>query len=145
MDENIELLKHIYEDAEMAAFTLTQTLEDLKHKDNKIKDGVEDVLKGYERYKEEAGRSLETRGEEPKETGSMSKMGASMGIKKEIKADNSDSSVADMLIKGISMGSIDMEKKISAYEKSVDKEILEFAKDFKKFQEENMEVFKKYL
>lgn len=145
MDESIELLKHIFEDAEMAAFTLTETLKDLKDKDNKIKDGVEDVLKGYERYKEESKNFLEQKGEEPKETGSMSKMGASMGIKKEVKADNSDSSIADMLIKGISMGTIDMEKKISAYENSVDKEVLNFAKAFKKFQEENMEVFKEYL
>lgn len=145
MNENIELLKHIYQDAEMAAYTLTQTLTDLKEKDNKIKSGIEDILKGYERYKKDSKKAIEQLGEEPEEKGFMSKMGASMGINKEVKSDNSDSSIADMLIKGISMGSIDMEKKISVYEDQVDKEYLNLAKDFKKFQEENMKALKKYL
>ena len=35
---------------------------------------------------------------------------------KEVKKDNSDAAIADMLIKGVSMGSIEMEKKIKQIE-----------------------------
>ena len=68
-----------------------------------------------------------------------------MGIKKEVLHDNSDASIADMLIKGISMGTIDMEKKIENYKENVDKENLKLAKDFYQFQQENIEELKKHL
>ena len=75
----------------------------------------------------------------------MAKTGAKMGIKMEVKKDNSDSSIADMLIKGISMGSIDMEKKIKDYEGEVDKKELKFAKSFLSFQQDVVENLKKFL
>ena len=70
---------------------------------------------------------------------------AGSSIKKEVNSDNSDSAIADMLIKGISMGSIDMEKKISEYKNEVNKTDLELANNFKKFQEETIEQLKQYL
>ena len=51
----------------------------------------------------------------------------------------------DMLIKGISMGSIDMEKKVSAYKDEVNHEDLNLAKEFMKFQERAIEKLKQYL
>ena len=68
-----------------------------------------------------------------------------MGIKREVKKDNSDASIADMLIKGVSMGSIDMEKKISEYKDDVSDKELDYAKDFLKFQQKTIEIFKEYL
>jgi len=143
MNEKIELYKHIYKDSEMSIFTLTKLLEELKEKDNKIKKDVEEILKGYERYFSEVKDLL---GDYEKcENGKMAKMGASMGIKKEVKHDNSDSSIADMLIKGVSMGTIDMEKKINDYKNIVDKNELKFAKDFLEFQQDVITGLKKYL
>ena len=143
MNEKIELYKHIYKDSEMGIFTITKLLEELKEKDNKIKKDVEEILKGYERYFSEVKDLL---GDYTKdENGRMAKMGASMGIKKEVKYDNSDSSIAEVLIQGISMGSIDMEKKISAYKEEVDKEQLKFAKKFLEFQQDSITGLKKYL
>ena len=68
-----------------------------------------------------------------------------MGIKKEVINDNSDASMAEMLIQGISMGSLEMQKKIKAYEKKIDEETLKLAKSFLKFQENAIEKLKKYL
>lgn len=145
MDENLELMEYVYKDANMATITLEELLRDLEGKDNKIKPVVEDILKGYERYLEDAKVQLLAGGADLEEEGFMSKMGAEMGVKKEVKADNSDASIADMLIKGISMGSIDMEKKIGTYEESADKEHLKLAKRFFKFQEDNIKALKKFL
>lgn len=75
----------------------------------------------------------------------MSKMMANVEIKKEVKNDNSDSSIASMLIQGISMGSLDMEEKINAYDKDVNKEQLNFAKKFLKFQEKAISDLKTFL
>ncbi len=145
MKENFELIEHIYQDSEMACYTLTQVLEDLKDKDNKIKRLIEDILHEYETWKENSLEELESNNQEVKETGTMSKMMAGMGIKKEVKNDNSDASIADMLIQGISMGSIDTEKKIKAYDKELGKEQLSLAKDFLKFQQKSIDKLKKYL
>lgn len=145
MNENIELYKHIYQDSEMAKYTITKLLEELKDKDNKIKGTVEEILKQYEHYFKESKNYLESKSASLDETSMMAKMGASMGIKKEVKYDNSDSSIAEVLIQGISMGSIDMEKKIKAYEKEVEKEQLKFAKKFLEFQQDAITGLKKYL
>lgn len=45
MKENCELLEHIYKDSEMASYTLTKLIRNLKDKDNKIKKDLEDIHK----------------------------------------------------------------------------------------------------
>lgn len=140
-----ELLQHIYQDASMATFTLTKLLENLKEKDNKIKDATEDILKEYEQFAKTSKQLLQEQKIIPQEESMMAKMGASMGIKKEVINDNSDASMAEMLIQGISMGSLEMQKEIKAYEKKVDEETLKLAKSFLKFQENAIEKLKKYL
>lgn len=140
-----ELLQHIYQNASMATFTLTKLLENLEEKDNKIKDATEDILKEYEQFAKTSKQLLQEQKIIPQEESMMAKMGASMGIKKEVINDNSDASMAEMLIQGISMGSLEMQKKIKAYEKKVDEETLKLAKSFLKFQENAIEKLKKHL
>ena len=145
MKENNELVLHIYQDAEMACYTLTKLLEDLKEKDNKIKKTLEDVLKEYENWKSKTKKYLKKEHAEISKTGMFEKMMAKMGISKEVKSDNSDSAIADLLIKGVSMGTIDMEKKIKAYQEEASDKDLEIARDFLKFQEKTIDIFKEYL
>ena len=75
----------------------------------------------------------------------MAKIGSSFGIKKEVITDNSDARIADMLIKGVTMGTLDMEKKISKYSENADKKILKKAEEFLKFQQKIIEDLKKFL
>lgn len=145
MKESNELVLHIYEDAEMAVYTLTKLLEDLKDKDNKIKKTLEDVLKEYEQWESKTKKYLKKEHAEISKTGMFEKMMAKMGISKEVKSDNSDSAIADLLIKGVSMGTIDMEKKIKDYEEEASDKDLELARDFLKFQEKTIDIFKEYL
>ena len=145
MKEKFELYKHILKDSDMSVFSLTKLLEDLKEKDNKIKGTIEDILKGYERYLKDVKNVLKKNKVDLKYDGILAKAGARMGIMMEVNNDNSDSSIADMLIKGISMGTIDMEKKISNYEKEVGKDEIMFAKEFLGFQQDVIDSLKKYL
>lgn len=145
MNENCELLESIYKDAAMATYTLEELLKELNGKDNKIIKPCEDILKGYERYRDETKEKLLKLDSELKEESIMTKIGAKLGIMKEVITDNSDASIADMLIKGISMGSIDTEKKIGAYKENVDKNNIKWAKDFYQFQQDNIKALKKFL
>ena len=145
MNENCELLESIYKDAAMATYTLEELLKELNGKDNKIIKPCEDILKGYERYRDETKEKLLKLDSELKEESIMTKICAKMGIMKEVITDNSDASIADMLIKGISMGGIDTEKKIGAYKENVDKNNIKWAKDFYQFQQDNIKALKKFL
>ena len=146
MNENLEIVNHIFKDSEMSISTLTKLSNTLEKKDNKIKDAIEDILKGYERYYKEAKKILTKEGRKKEKNSFITKMMANMGIDKEVKNDNSDSKMADMLIKGISMGSIDLEKKLKKYkDKEIDEKINELATDFKKFQDDCITKLKEYL
>ena len=146
MDESLEIVNHIYKDSEMAISTLTKLSNTLEKKDNKIKDTVEDIIKGYERYFKDAKKILNKNNCKKEKNGFVSKVMANMGIDKEVKDDNSDSAISDMLIKGVSMGSIDLEKKLAKYkDKEIDDKVLELANNFKDFQEDIIEKLKKYL
>lgn len=145
MKEEFELVEHIYKDASMAVHSITKLLDTLKDKDNKIKGDVEDLLQEYESYEGKAKEELVVHDIEPMDEGAITKMMASMGIAKEVKSDNSDSAIAELLIQGISMGSLEMEKKIKDYEDRVDKHHVKFAKEFLKFQQKAIDDLKDYL
>ena len=145
MDENLELLEYIYKNAEMGAFSLTTLIDLLNGKENKIKKTVEEEIKGYEKYLKESKKLIEKHKYELKETGMMAKMGATMGIKKETKCDNSDAAIAHMIIEGLTMGVVDISTKINNYKKSADKKIIKLAEDFLEFQEDEIEKLKRFL
>ena len=145
MNENNELLEHMYQDSEMATYSLETLLNKLKGKDNKIIKVIEDILKNYENYYKDFKKQLKKKKVNPKSSGMMAKMGSSFGIKKEVIVDNSDSRIADMLIKGLTMGTLDMEKKISKYSENIDKKTLKQAEAFLKFQQESIAELKKFL
>ncbi len=145
MAENLELIIHINKDASMGVFTTKTLLEKLKNKDNKIKGLVSDIKNEYESFYSESSKILADNKINKEENGIVSKMMSSTAISKEVKADNSDSAIADMLIEGLTMGVVEIEKKIKAYDEKVDKEYLKLAKKFMKFQEKRIEELKKYL
>jgi len=145
MDENIELLQFIYKNSEMGVFTIKELLKNLEDKDNKIKGLAKEELDSYENFKEESEELIEAYDYDVQKNKITSKIMSSIGISHEVNSDNSDSSIADMLIKGVSMGTIDMEKKINDYKNIVDKNELKFAKDFLEFQQDVITGLKKYL
>ena len=145
MNENNELLEYIYQNSEMGKYTLEKLICELKGKDNKIIKDAEDILKRYEIFYKDLKKQLKKENVKPKETSLLSKMGATMGIKKEVISDNSDSSIADMLIKGMSMGVLDIEKKLSQYDEIANKKTIKLAEDFLDFQQQSISKLKKYL
>ena len=69
----------------------------------------------------------------------------SMGIFKEVLADNSDSAIADLLIQGLLMGEVEMKKRIENASDDVNKDDFDLAKDFLKFQKKSHKIMEKYL
>ncbi len=145
MNENMELLNFVYENAEMGVHTLNNLSDILRNKDNKIKGLIEDELKEYNSFLKEAEKLLKKNKVEPKKTNLMAKISSKMGVAMETMKDNSDPAIASMVIEGLTMGIVEMETKIENYKKLVDKKILKLSTKFLKFQEEEIEKLKTFM
>ena len=145
MNENMELLNFVYENAEMGVHTLNNLSDILRKKDNKIKGLIEDELKEYNNFLKESEKLLKKNKLGYKKTNLMSKMSSKMGIAMETMKDNSDPAIASMVIEGLTMGIVEMETKIESYKKIVDKKILKLPNKFLKFQEEEIEKLKTFM
>ena len=145
MNENMELLNFVYENAEMGVHTLNNLSDILRKKDNKIKGLIEDELKEYNNFLKESEKLLKKNKLGYKKTNLMSKISSKMGIAMETMKDNSDPAIASMVIEGLTMGIVEMETKIESYKKIVDNKILKLSNKFLKFQEEEIEKLKTFM
>lgn len=145
MKEQNELLLYIYQTAEMGKNSLKELLEALKDKENKIKKEIEEELDKYEEFYNESEKLLKENKIKPKSQGPMTEMMSKMGINMNVMKDNSDAKIAEMIMQGLTMGTIEMEKKIKDYQDEVDKKIIKLAKELLKFQEKSIENIKEYL
>lgn len=145
MNENSEMLLYIYKNADMGVKSTTKLLKLLNNSDNKIKPIVEEELKEYESFLKKTKTLLKKNKVEPKGTSLLLDLTSSITMNMEFMKDNSDAKIADMLIRGFTMGNIEIDKKIDKYKNATDKSILKIAKELKKFGETNIELLKPYL
>ena len=145
MNENNELLLYIYKNADMGVKSTTKLIRLLNTRDNKIKNVVEGELKGYENFLKKSEELLKENNISPKGNNILTDITSSMAMDMEFMKDNSDAKIADMLIRGFTMGNIEIDKKIDKFKDDADKKIIKLAKELKKFGEENIELLKPYL
>ena len=141
--ETDEILNYIYENAKMGKESTKTLIKSLEGKENKIIEAAEDILKSYADFENKAKELIATT--ELKEPKLIAKISANMGIKMKTKKDNSDANIADMLVQGLTMGELEMSKKIESFKDTVSKESLTLAKEFHTFQANAIEKLKKFL
>lgn len=141
--ETDEILNYIYENAKMGKESTKTLIKSLEGKENKIIEAAEDILKSYADFENKAKELIATT--ELKEPKLIAKISANMGIKMKTKKDNSDANIADMLVQGLTMGELEMSKKIESFKDTVSKESLTLAKEFRTFQANAIEQLKKFL
>ncbi len=145
MNENNELLMYIYKNADMGVKSTTKLIRLLNNSDNKIKKVVEGELKGYENFLKKSKALLKKNKVTPKGNSILADITSTVALDMEFMKDNSDAKIADILIRGFTMGNIDIDKKIEKYKDDADKEILKLAKELKRFGEINIELLQPYL
>lgn len=144
MDNN-ELLEYIYQTVDMGVHSTNKLLQDLKGKDNKIIEVIEDIKKEYLSFEKDIKKIAKKHKVSLDDIGIMAKLGSSMEMKMEVMKDNSDSKIADMLIRGNTMGIIETEKNIHKFENKTEKDILKLANDLLEFQNNSVKKLKEYL
>lgn len=145
MDENVEMLEYIYKSSNGGHSSSENLLKALENKDNKIKKLLEEINKGYEHFEKESHKLLNKYDRDVKTVGAVGKMMSMIGIKEEVKKDNSDSSMADMLIQGLTLGNLEMDKRIDNYEGHIERKIMNIAKEYRDFGKKYVEKLKPFL
>ena len=74
MNEDIELLTHIYKNAQMGEYTTSTLINRIKNKENKIKPILEKEIKKYEDFVKRSKKILKSLDSVPKGGNSMAKI-----------------------------------------------------------------------
>ena len=97
MEKCGELVKRIYEDSSMGFNNLETLLHSLEGKSNKIINLVEKCRNKYKDFQEKTLVILEQNGIKSRHIKEIAKLGSSTGVHIEMRKDNSDAHIADML------------------------------------------------
>ena len=146
VDTEYEILDYIYKNASMGYESTMTLLKSLQDKENKIKEVVTDILNSYGNFTKDSELLLCKINADGKKYNVMATMSANTNIKRKVSKDNSDAAVAEMLIKGLSMGQNNMAKAFdNINKKDVDKKVLNLLGDFKEFQVNSIKKLEKYV
>lgn len=149
MSNQDELILYLCENVKMGLSSTTKIIKILKNKDNKIKKVLENYIKTYEHYLKMAKDLKQKYNVKTTKNKFMQKLMANTMMEEEIKRDNSDSKIANILIRGFTMGEIDLEKRIKDFVNNLDKkeksDILELAKELHAFNKNSIIELKDYL
>ncbi len=118
MNENKEFLIHIYQNTEMGILSIEELLYVVRDKEFRA------LLKYHmERYKtinNKAEELLRKEGAEPSGITMLQRIGSKISIKLNTIFDNTSYNVAEMLMRGVNMGIIDIHKRLNAYDRIAD-------------------------
>ena len=149
MSNQDELILYLCENIKMGLSSTTKIIKILKNKDNKIKKVLESYVKSYEHYLKIAKDLKQKYNVKATKNKFMQKLMANTMMEEEIKRDNSDSKIANLLIRGFTMGEIDLEKRIKDFVNNLDKkeksDILDLTKELHAFNKNSIVELKNYL
>ena len=149
MSNQDELILYLCENIKMGLSSTTKIIKILKNKDNKIKKVLESYIKTYEHYLKMAKDLKQKYNVKTTKNKFMQKLMANTMMEEEIKRDNSDSKIANILIRGFTMGEIDLEKRIKDFVNNLDKkeksDILDLTKELHAFNKNSIVELKNYL
>ena len=144
MEKTPELLCYIYKNVKMGSDAIVDLLP--KVKDSNFRAALTEQLGGYEKFADEAEKQLTPMGIEPREEPMMKKVMTKMGIAMNTMADASVGHMAEMLIKGSTMGNTDMTKHVREFEgEGCPEQALRLGRELITFEQNNIEKMKTFL
>ena len=140
----INLLEAIYKNVRMGADSIIDIMP--KVGDENLRSELTSELKRYEEFSAEIEKYILNLGEEAKDQGILAKLGTKMSVAMNTMMDSTTSHIAEMMIKGGTMGITDATKLLREYENtSCSEKVLSLAKRVIKYEEETVERLKKFL
>ena len=142
MNDHIEFLNYIYQNAEMGIVGIDDIIT--KVKDEKFEKLLQEQKSDYENICKEAINILKKYGKEQKELNKMAKMSSYMMVKMKTMSDCSTSNLAKMMMEGSNKGIIEITEKLNAYNEP-DEEITALANKILETEQNNLDDLKTFL
>ena len=114
MNEEVEFLEYIYENAKMGIESIGRLIKS-RNKDDKLDEIFKEQLHDYNKVANSARGMLKRRNKETKEIGVMSRIATYMTIKMNLSKENPDKEAVDMVMKGSIMGIDQINKHLQEY------------------------------
>ena len=142
-DSNLDAINEVYKNASVALLSISNVVPEIT--DVELKKEILDEYDGYEKLLGEVTKYMAEKGYEAKEVGMMKKFMMKSGIKMNTAMDDSESNIAQIMIKGTVMGITELCELINNSETITDKKIIEYAERLKSLEETYEERLKKFL
>ncbi|MEG1306193.1 MAG: hypothetical protein RSD00_03140 [Bacilli bacterium] len=144
MNDYKEFLLFLDNNIFMGKSTIKEVLLSIKNKQNKIKTLIESELEYFESLSKTLEKILKKEKISTQNNILTNKM-VSTNIKISIMKDNSDSKIADMLIKGYTMGILDLTRKTNNYKDEVNHSIYKVANDLLSFEKRCIKELNEFI
>lgn len=142
MNHNIQLLNFIHKNAQMGLVAIEDIID--KIEDENFKQVLRSQNNEYKIIYDECEERLKEEGKMVKETNPLIKVFSYININLSTLMDKTPAHISEMMIRGSTMGIIDITKNIKEY-CDADAETLDLANKLLKFEERNVEELKKFL
>lgn len=142
MTGNVELLNYIHQNSEMGIETIGQLLNIVK--DDEYKKLLQSQYNEYKAIYDAVNLKFAQLKTEAKDISPFSKARTYIMININTLTDKSPSHISEMLIRGSTMGIVEITKNINEY-KDAHQEILDIANRLLMFEQQNVEECKKFL
>jgi len=142
MENNIEFLSYIYENAEMGVIGINNIITEIKNKD--FLKTIKEQERDYRQIAESARSLLSEYSSNEPEVPTMAKVMTYLDAKRKTILDKTSTNMAKMMMDGNNKGIIEIEEKLNNYP-HVDKKIITLAKKLLYTEKRNIENLKKYL
>ena len=143
MSESTELLEFIYENAKMGEKTLPLVIGAVSRPD--LRTALSEQLVEYCAIGREAESMLHAKGAAPKQPRGWKQAAIQTALEMDLLARGSTRRVAEMMIRGNTMGTVQMSKRIHTYQYAADERALQLADRLLKTEENNIEQMKAFL
>ncbi len=142
MDSEVEFLNYIYKNAQMGVIGIDDVIT--KANNEKFIKLLKSEREEYQTICNEAENILKKYGKQNEEIGVMAKMSSKMMSEMKMLKDDSDETIAKMMMEGTNKGIIAITEKINSYNVK-DAEIVVLATKLKATLEKNVDELKKFL
>jgi hypothetical protein len=142
MNHNIELLNFIHKNAQMGLVAIERIIDMVEDED--FKQVLRSQNNEYKIIYDECEERLKEEGRKAKETNPLIKVFSYINININTLTDKSPSHISELMIRGSTMGIIDITKNIKEY-CDADVETLDLANRLLRFEQRNVEELKKFL
>lgn len=142
MNKDLEFLNYISQNAKMGMETLTVIIKHIEG--DEFKGILEKQLDEYKEIYNRCEELFDRVNKESKDRGTLEKIATYMTTKIEIKKDDSDSHIAEVIIKSKTVGITDLTKAINKYS-DASSSVMALAKKLIKIEESDIDKLKPYL